>query len=219
MIIQIRPIDQVGAPRTKSGGVPQKYILDDRGRQLIYDLYDGTSERTDLIQKHMPHVPRSIIRMWACQMGKAHSRGPRWTSEEDKFLKRNLGKLQIQEIAKKLGKGITTVTDRAHKLGLYKKGREGYTLNDLVLGLGVADKTVRKWAEKGWLKGKKQTIAINRVVWNFTDKNIRDFIFAHPEQINPRKLTNEQWIWLVDILSGDVGIGELGGKKERSEEE
>jgi hypothetical protein len=212
-----RPPEQVGAPRTKSGGAPQKYFLDDKGRKLILELYDGTTERTSLIAKSMPLVPRCIIHRWARELGVAHSRvRSNWTYQEEEYLRKNIGKVTYHHLEKKLKKSRMNIYNHAQELGLIKeKAEDYYSLSDIIVSLHAHEKTVRAWIDKGWLKGRKDASGYN---WVFRNRDIREFIFAHPSEINPRKLDHESWLWIVDILSGEIGIGELGqqmrGEKE-----
>lgn len=209
--------EKVGAPRTKTGGHPQKYFLDDRGRKLIMDLYDGSKERTDLIQKYMPQVPRKIISKWASELGKGHSRSrSNWTYEEEQVLRMYVGKVSMRQLKIMLGKGRATIERRAYDLGLYKeRNTDNYTLQDLVLSFGAEDRTICRWIEKGWLKGKKGMFGFNDDLWVFLPKDIREFIFEHPGELNQHKM---DWLWIVDILAGDVGLGELGPQRKGEKE-
>ncbi len=203
----LMPVEKVGARREFGGGKPQKYFLDDRGRRLIMDLYDGTKERLNMLQRHLPGIPRPVICRWAMQLGKVHPRD-RWTKEEEKFLRHNIRTMPMYKIADHLGKDSKTIARKATFLGLYKKGMEdGYSLNALGEALGVYDDAkMQRWIRNGWLKGKKVTTEINQKSWYFTDKDIRAFIIAHPDEVDPRRF---DWLWVIDVLMGDRGIGRL----------
>ena len=216
--MQGKEIRQVGAPRTHTGGAPQKYFLDDYGRKLIIELYDGTSERTDLIAKAMPLVPRCHIHRWAKELGIAHSRRSRsmWTWEEEEYLRKYFGKVPYSRIEKRLKKSRMNIFNRANELGLCKEKTEDYySLSDLIVSFNAHEKTVRTWVDKGWLKGSKDASGYH---WMFKNKDIREFIFAHPSEINPRKLDHTSWLWIIDILAGENGIGELGPHRKGEKE-
>lgn len=207
------PFDQIGAPRQVRGGVPQKYFLDDRGRRLIMDLYDGSQERIELIKKHLPGIPTRVISKWAIQMGKVSPRDFRkWTPEQEKFLCNNLRTMPMSKLEKHLRKERSTIVRKAKELGLYREDKEdGHSIDSLAMALGITnDNKIKHWVDRGWLKGEKQTTAFKTVKWYFTDKAVRDFIFAHPQEINPHKV---DWLWVVDILAGDRGIGRLDADK------
>jgi hypothetical protein len=205
----IVPPRKVGAKRTKQGGHPQKYFLDERGRKLIMDLYDGTKERTDMIQKYMPLVPRKIISKWASELGKGHSRSrSNWTYKEEQVLRQYIGKVSMRQLKIMLGKGRGAIERRAYDLGLYKEyNTDNYTMQDIVLSLGAEDRTIHRWIEKGWLKGRKGIFGFNDDIWVFLPKDIREFILAHPGALNQHKF---DWLWVADILSGELGLGGLG---------
>lgn len=205
--------NRVGARRTAPGGVKQKYFLTPECRQLILDRYDGSSARITELQKIL-RVPRAKVTQWAHDMGLARTT-KRWTQEEIDFLKKNIRKMPLIEIAKHLNKANNTIRRKAHSLGLYKKRQDEYTLADLATAFGNDERTIRQWVEKGWLKGKKGKTQVSFETWQFSVKNIREFIFSHPDRLNPHKF---DWLWIADILSG-YGIGRLDEDKYAREEE
>jgi hypothetical protein len=203
--------DRPGAPRKNKGGMPQKWFLTDREYKLIDDLYDGSKEGIDLLQRQMPHIPRRIVQRFAMQMGKTRPRGY-WEPEDEEFLRKNLRKMSMNELKKHLNKDKITIVRKAHRMGLYRENNgDGYTLADLMLGLGISNNhKIYEWIAKGWLKGKKTIVALKLDQWNFTAKDIREFVLAHPDQLNQHKF---DWLWVADILSGDRGIGRLDNDK------
>lgn len=203
----LMPPEKVGARRNIPGGARQKWFLKDHERKMIMDLYDGTKSRTDQIQRAMPHIPRYMICRWAMQLGLVPPKD-RWTLEQEKFLRKNLRRMTMKDLAKYLKKDRNSIRRKAVIMGLYKeKKSDGYSMNEFMMGIGVQnDDRVYKWIENGWLKGKKVTTEFSNVAWYFTDKAIREFIFAHPEELDQRKF---DWLWIVDILAGDKGLGRL----------
>src|SRR5258706_4103649 len=168
----IMPTKEVGARRKAPGGCPQKYVLDDRGRQLILNLYDGSKERTDIIQKQMPNVPRKVIHRWAVQLGKVTPRDYyRWTKEQDDFVRNSLHTMPMCKIEEYLKKDRSSIVRRAHRLGLYQEDNgDGYSMDSLCLALGVTNELkVYQWIQNGWLKGEKKIIAFKQEKWHFTD--------------------------------------------------
>jgi hypothetical protein len=84
----------------------------------------------------------------------------------------------------------------------YGQADHGHTTASLAEALGVDMATVRNWIMQGWLPGKK-----SREDYYFSDKDVRAFIVRYPQMIKP---TEDNWLWLVDILAGgEHGIGEL----------
>lgn len=215
--------EQVGQKRSGShhGGLPQKYVLDERGRRLMLDVYDGTTEKIDWLAYQL-HVPRGRVKKWASELGLTwQARNPPWTPEDEKYLERNLHKQSVADIAKNLGRTKTAVKLKAKRLGINKTLQEGYTMRSLCLGLGCDHHKVERWLEKGWLKGRRRgTERVERQggdVWLFTNAALRRFIADHPNEIDPRRA---DWLWLVDVLLGgdNYGIGSLDTSQNRSEE-
>jgi hypothetical protein len=208
----------VGTRRTHPGGRPQKYFLDDRGQKLIMELYDGSKKQTVLIAMKLG-VPDFIVRKWA---GKLVKRGFNWSQEETDFLEENFPKMTPEKIAEHLGRTVNAVRGRMQRMQLYKVCKNGYTMQDLMLGFGIGDhRKIKQWIDNGWLKGKKLSMIdspARQQHWSFKDKNVRDFIIAHPDQIDQHKI---DWLWVVDILAGDKGIGRLDDDRygERQEKE
>lgn len=202
------PIEQTGMRRNgkHAGGVRQKYLLDEPGRRLILAKYDGRKETIEELAE-MLCVPRWKVRRWASDLGLARSRDPRWTQDEIAYLERYLHLQSLDTIAKKLRRTKTAVRLKAKRLGINKCYQEGYTLRGLCLGLGCDHHKIRKWIEKGWLKGRRRgTEREANDCWYFSDAAIRDLVRHHPEEIDPRRA---DWLWLVDILLGEKGLGEL----------
>lgn len=204
--------DVVGAKRSYQGGRRRKWFLDDRGHRLMVDLYDGSTERVTLLQKEL-RVPRGVIHGWARQLGLARLK-QRWTPEQIAYLERNFQKKSLDELAKRLDKTSSAVKKRAYMLGLSCKG--DYCLQDLQDVFRCRHETIQMWVQKGWLKGFRKEAGRGET-WQFTNKAIRDFIFAHPDEINPRRLSDEAWLWVVDVLS-DCGLGRLDNPHAREEE-
>jgi hypothetical protein len=202
-------MEVVGAKREgiHAGGIRQRYILDDRGRRLIQDIYNGTSESIDELVRLLG-VPRWKVKMWGSQMGLTHQERF-WTQEDEDYLTRNLHRKSLGDIAKHLGRTKVSVKLKAKRLGVNKCGQEGYTMRGLCLALGCDHHKVERWLEYGWLKGThRHTERTTGDVWLFVDRDIRNFVMQHPLEVDPRRM---DWLWMVDLLAGDNygGIGSL----------
>lgn len=217
--------EQVGQKRTggHTGGVPQKYFLDDHGRRMLMNMYDGTPSTIDMLAQRIG-APRWKIKKWASELGLAAQRAPAWSAEEMAYLERNLHRKSLADIAKHLKRTKTAVKLKAKRLGVNKTTQDGYTMRGLCLALGCDHHKVEKWIEKGWLHGRRRkserVSAQGGDIWLFTDSDIRKLVIAHPNEIDPRRI---EWIWMVDLLAGGdhYGIGTLAaenGKKEMDNE-
>jgi hypothetical protein len=205
----LMPIKDVGKRRTDKA---QKYFLDDAGRQMILDLYDGKTATVTMLAERL-QVPRWAIRRWAVHLGLTKIRAnKRWTPEEERELEVWLHRMSIKALAEKFGRTETAILRKAALLGLTKCG-EGYTMHGLADALGCARETVAQWVKRGWLKGtRRQTERTSGDIWYFSDAAVRKFIMQHPYEVDPRRA---EWGWLVDVLTG--GLGPLAGDKSESE--
>jgi hypothetical protein len=211
------PIEQIGAKRTgiHAGGIPQQYTLSDRGRAIILAEYDGTTEVIDNLVKRL-RVPRYLIKRWAGQLGLARRKEPCWTDAEERYLESHLHQQSLNAIADHLGRTKVAVKLKAKRLGI-NKTKEGHTMRGLELALGSDHHNIEKWMANGWLKGMRRgserTEQQGGDMWLFLDSDIRDFVRAHPLEIDQRRM---DWLWMVDLLSG--GIGALQDWREETVE-
>lgn len=192
-------IPEVGTRRTRSGGIPQKYFLDEPGRRLILARYDGKPNTTTELATRLG-VPRRVLQEWARQLGVGRRRGPyrQWTEEEIHYLEDNLHRTALAVMARHLGRSTADIRWRAKRLGVRQTG-EGYTARGLAEGLGCDTKKVLGWVEKRWLKGtQRQTDRKEHDIWYFSESAIRSFVLKHPEEVDPRRF---DWLWLADILA------------------
>ncbi len=208
-----RSFADVGARRmgSKRGGIPQRYVLDEPGRQLLLARYDGRSETIDDLARRFG-VPRWRIRRWAAELGLARQKEPRWTEDDLHYLEAHLARVGVRELARHLGRTETAVRLKAKRLGT-AKGDDGYTMRGLCEGLGVDHHKAERWLAAGWLRGtRRQTERTPQQggdMWLFTDAAIRALVKHHPGEVDPRRV---DWIWLIDVLlGGDFGTGTHGG--------
>lgn len=198
----------IGAKREgqHAGGTKQRYILDDRGRRLIMERYDGRHE-TVVELTHLLRVPNWRLHRWAIEMGLALPRRkqPAWTDVEIHYLEKHMATDSLAAIAAHLGRTKTSVQVKAKRIGVNKQGAE-YTLRGLCASLGCDHHKVERWLAKGWLhgvrRGSERTEANGGDMWLFTHANIRRFVTEYPEEIDPRRV---DWLWIVDLLTGGLG--------------
>jgi DNA-binding transcriptional MerR regulator len=196
-------MSRVGAKRTYSGGVPQKYILDNAGRKLIKDRYDGSHAVVVELSTALS-VPHRQVREWARKLGVAPKTGREWTEQEIKYLTRHLADKTFAEICEYLDRSVEAVRTKAYGLGLIKE-REGYTMKDLCEGLGVSFDMARRWVDKGWICGNRRETGF----WDFSDKDIRDFLRSHPMEVDLSKVDQ---LWFLDVC---LDLGALDNPRDR----
>lgn len=199
------PRETVGTKRAAPGGRPQKWVLSDRGRELINALYDGTTARITLLEREL-RVPRNVVHHWACEMGLARNkRDMEWSAEDIAYLQQNYSKKSLNAISKHLKRSEQAIRYKAYKLSISSYNH--YTATDLKIAFGCRYERIQMWVSKGWLKGfRKEKDAYRGDPWQFTEKAIRDFIIRHPSEIDQRRV---DWLWFIDILAGGDGLGRL----------
>jgi hypothetical protein len=131
MVQELMQFEEVGAKRVGKhrGGIRQKYVLSEHGRQLLLNMYDGTPACIDLLVQRVG-APRWKIKKWASELGLARQKEPRWTEQDEDHLRRNLHRSSLADIAKYLHRTKTAVGCDHHK--------------------------VQKWIERGWLTGRRR---------------------------------------------------------------
>src|SRR5690242_19024617 len=115
---------------------------------------------------------------WARGLGLTRRKEPPWTPEEEDYLQRYIHKTSVAAIAKHLGRTQTAVKSKAMRLGACKT-QEVYTMTGLCQGLGCDEKTVKKWIERGWLRGQRRKTERTDVqgdIWYFSDAAIRELV-------------------------------------------
>lgn len=204
-----KTLDQIG----RNNGHPrQKYILNDADRELLLSVYDGRTETINELSEQLK-VPRHTIKAWASHCGL--TRQYVWTAKEIEYLERFYHILSLKDLAYTLHKSHYSIHLKACQMGL-RRFDEGYTAASLAEALGVVRTTICEWVKKGWLPNRRRKTHDPSVpegegweAYYFTDRDVRNFIINHPERIKP---TEENWLWLVDILAGgEKGLGELYG--------
>jgi len=199
-----KPVEQVGAKRTRHGGVPQKWVLTEQGRRLMIERYDGSSECISELQRYLG-VPRYVVHRWARAMHLTGSKGANWTEDEIVYLKKHYNAKQTEDIAAYLGRTVLAVKAKASHIGLDVS--DGYSLDEVRQGLGRSWETVNKWVKLGWLKGRRCTF--NATTWNFTDAQIRDFLRSHPLEVDLRRVDQ---LWFLDVC---LDLGALDNPRDR----
>lgn len=209
------PLEEIGKKRTAGhgGGVQQKYVLDERGRHLLLELYDGTSERITELERLL-RVPRWKVRRWASDLNLVRRQRHReWTHEELAYLEKHLHHHSLSHIAKHLDRTTVAIRVKAKRLGVNKCGQEGYTMRGVCEALGCDHHKVERWIKAGWIEGtRRKTERSQADVWLFTDEQIRKLLLLHPLEVDPRRF---DWLFVHSLLTGVRELSSpLQGKRD-----
>lgn len=192
--------------------LPKKYFWTPEQDELIRKCYDSqTHTITELAARFK--VPRWVVRRRASQLGIARCKEPFWSKVDEQYLEKHYPKKSIVTIAKHLGRTLTAVALKKKRLGITKT-MEGYTLRGICEGLGVDHHKVEKWIRAGWIKVRGRGVDRPQGDYKyFTEKDLRNFIRRHPDEIDLRRVDR---LWFIDLLAGvKTSVSDFEGIPEK----
>jgi len=98
---------------------------------------------------------------------KGRTRGRYWTKDEEQFLKENLGKLSIQQIARHLGRSWSAIVNhykREMHITVPSKDPRIVSAEQISLGIGKDAKCVSAMIDKGIMPGRRLPLEDQRVI-------------------------------------------------------
>jgi hypothetical protein len=129
-----------------------------------------------------------------------------WTSAEEAFLEKHAGERLVGWMARKLRRGVTSVALKLKRMKLSRRIREGYTMRDLELCLGVDHREISRWVREGRLQAGRrhggQAPAFDRDAWTFTDDAVLEFIATNPTGF---RLSRVDQVWFLGLLEPVLG--------------
>ncbi len=149
--------------------------------------------------------PRHAVKVRAAALGLARVKEPNWAIGEVAIL-REFGHLGIEAIQKKLR---AAGFERA-KYGILLKRKRmqltanhlGYSATSLAELMGIDAHAVIRWIDAGCLAAERRnterTPEQRGDIRFITRADVKAFIFAHPEEIDLRKV--EKW-WFLDVVT------------------
>lgn len=193
----------VAAPSTLAGESPrQRYAKSEAIDDVIRRLYPGATSKGD-VQRLAETVNRPSwwVSKRAAAMGltMCRFRALPWTAEGDQILREHsrLGLRALWRKLQKVGAGRTeaAIGVRLKRMRLSRApDTEDFTARGLGEVMGVDAKTVLRWIEKGWLRGKEYPGG-----WRLKPRDVRAFIMENAAAIDIRKVEKE---WFIDLLAG-----------------
>lgn len=206
-----------GSNPGRRGGRPQKYFWTAELDDLMRRTYDGRGETIDrLVQR--TGFPRFAVRNRAQVLGLARSKEPRWTPEQDDWLRANVTRRSWKAIAKQLGRTVCAVKLRAKRLSTSKTaGDETFTGHAVAQILGTDDGKVRRWIAAGLLpatrRGTERTGGRNGDFYRITPNDLRTFILRYPQELDLRRVEGSGYkATFLDVVAGRTknGTGAFG---------
>lgn len=124
-----------------------------------------------------------------------------WTAEEEAFLETHAGERLIGWMARQLRRGVTSVALKLKRMKLSRRIREGYTMRDLELCLGVDHREISRWVREGRIRAGRRhgggAPAFDRDAWTFTDDAVLEFIANNPSAF---RLSRVDQVWFLGLL-------------------
>lgn len=194
----------------RKGGIPQKWFHTERTDDECRRLYDGTSASIDRIAARTG-FPRHAVKSRARKLGLCRFKEPRWTPEEQAWLRDNIAGTSWKVLASHLHRTETAVKVMAKRLGASRLDAETYTANALAEILGVDGHRVLRWIEAGMLAAKRDRQE-ERVPYVIEPGAIRRFVLAYPGEIDLRRVegTGLKATFLDIVAGGDLPTRTLG---------
>lgn len=178
----------------------RKYRLDEATVRLIESRYDShVMGRAAEIGQELGWptwaVKRAALKLGLTRPWPADRRA--WTGEEVIELKRFQGLRSAKWIARRLGRGPTSVILKMRRLGLDRRVRNGYTMRDLARCFGVESHLVAEWIKRGWIVGTREGTPRPNDAIRIQEATILDFVRAHREEFRLARVDQAWFLGLV----------------------
>ena len=188
----------------KNGGSAPKHKWTEEEREIVRTLYRQDSKSAQLIADRLG-VTFFGVKGQVQLLGISKRTGHKWwhTNNDDK-LRELIPRYAPVTIAKMMNCSIGSVINRAKRLGLSRRSKEGwYTKRDVCEILGVDHKRVQTFIDSGVLPATyhhgHRPSKFGSGSWHITKESLKRFIRKYPEEFNGRQVDLVQ---IVDILVG-----------------
>lgn len=151
-------------------------------------------------------VSENAIRQRLNKMGILRQ-GVKWSVKDEQYLVENYAKLSPRVISERLHKSLNSVVNKAHRLCVANRTRDGwFTKKEVAEIFGVDQGWINRRINGRGLKFDIEPYDPDRVPrkgsyasWRISEKALCDFIRCYPEELTGR---NIDFVVLVDILAG-----------------
>ena len=139
-----------------------------------------------------PPVTQYAVRGRVQKLAIGQRENRRWTEREMYHLSEWTGQYPPLVIAKKLKRGIISVTVKMKKMGLLRRAKTGwYTKKDIAEFLGVDNKKVQRWMDDGYLPAVPYQSMPRKNgggQWYIKEEDVRSFLLHYPQELVGRNL-------------------------------
>lgn len=186
------------------GRMAKKYPWTPELDAILRQRYDsGVRGRAGAIARSLGR-PTWVIKKRARDLALAAPRAnwANWTPGEVTFLEEHAGVRHVNWISKKLRRSLTSVVLKLKRLHISRRVREGYTMRELELALGLDHRRIEQLVSSGKLRARVRG-NLHVEAWRFTDGDVRDFVRRHPTAF---RLDRVDQLWFLDLVfQGRVG--------------
>lgn len=153
----------------------------------------------------------------------------RWSKREEDFLLQYAGSRNVHQLAQQLKRSEKSVREKlasmkiGSRVGISARVTDGHTKTELTQFLGRSPKTVQRWIDQGWLKGRYEGKQRADDTLRITDEDFRSFWKKHPWEVPFHTLSRDGMEWffsvMIDIPMNEVRGDPLARSQRRKEKE
>ncbi len=182
----------------------RKYIVDEKVKRLLTERYDSRVRgRVAEIAAELGW-PGWAVKKVARRLGlaKPWSKDRRdWTPDEEDYLRTWQGLRSAAWIGKQLERGETSVILKMKHMGLSRRIRDGYSVNEVANCMGVDHKCVDRWLEQGWLAAVKQGTKRRHDIRRISAADLLAFLQSRREEY---RLDKVDQAWFLELVFGEA---------------
>ena len=193
------------------GGNAHKHKWTDEERDIVRREYDGTIKKSLLIAAKLSYQAGDKITFYAVKgqaaiMGIMQDKRPDWSEREVEILTELIPQLAPITIARRLSRSLNAVVVKSQRLGLKRRGREGwFTKREVCEIMGVDHRKIQGYIDRGELKAAYHTGVMpskyGGASWHIRQTDLINFIKSNAGDFQGR---NVDLIMIVWLLSGHV---------------
>lgn len=176
--------------------IKHKWTQDEE--DIVRCQYRGTHQSCRDIADYLnragaqPPITQFAVQGRVLKLGIGQRENRRWTESEMNWLREWTGRYPPAVIAKKLKRGVVSVTVKMKKMGLFRRAKYGwYTKKDVAEMLGVDPKKVSCWMDDGYLKAVPYQALPQKNgggQWYIEEKDLRAFLLRYPQELVGRNI-------------------------------
>jgi hypothetical protein len=140
----------------------------------------------------------------------------RWTKPEEDHLIQYAGSRNVRHLARQLKRTEKSVREKLatmkidNRTGISARVSDGHTKMELAQYLGRSPKTIQRWIDWGWLKGRYEGKQREDDTLRITDEDFRTFWRKHPTEAPFHSLSVEGLEWFLSVMV-DIPMNQVMG--------